>query len=454
MSTQATRLLVMLIALALGGAAQAQPPADVKTLESQAAEALAEGRFTDAGALYRQLRTRTNKPYLKELSAVRHGLLAAEGDAARKAGDLKTARDRYRKALEEGPSTLTERKLFAVEMRLKASTGMRKQLERARVLITQARQDERAGRLAQAMTSLQRAAALLGRRSGPESEAIAAARVRVMAKIEAQEYKQLVDLAHAARRARDWATAVRELKAAQKLRELAPADRAALLGCLRELAVSSMVLIPAGKSWIGSQVPDERPLRQVALGAFYIDRTEVTNSQYLGFVQESGHRPPVGWGGGLPPEGRMNYPVVGVSLRDAEAFARWAGKRLPTELEWERAARGGDDQRAYPWGAAFARSCCNALEEGVGGVAPVGSYPEGRSPFGVDDMLGNALEWTSSKYVAYPGGQVWPGKAERYVLRGGCWYYSSEHLRVSARYPDRPDSRLKSYGFRCAMSVR
>lgn len=157
------------------------------------------------------------------------------------------------------------------------------------------------------------------------------------------------------------------------------------------------------------------PNHQVTVEAFYIDKYEVTQAQYREFVLATGHRTPYNngtdndtlpgyvWNGTDYPSGKGNYPVIGVSLSDAEAYCQWRGKRLPTEAEWELAAR-GTDGRLYPWGNTFDASKCNVWTGGaVSGPTPVGSYPTGVSPYGCYDMAGNAQEITTSWLLPYPG---------------------------------------------------
>ena len=172
---------------------------------------------------------------------------------------------------------------------------------------------------------------------------------------------------------------------------------------------AEMVLVPAGPFLMGSLEgdPDERPPRRVTLHAFYIDKYEVTHGQYAAFVAATGRKPPVDWPGGKPPPSLAKHPVVNVTWSDAEAYARWAGKRLPTEAEWEKAARGADG-RLFPWGDDAARkSASGAPAQGSkhpeGKTFPVGSFPDDTAPCGAKDMAGNVWEWTADWYAAYPG---------------------------------------------------
>jgi len=256
----------------------------------------------------------------------------------------------------------------------------------------------------------------------------------------------------------------------------------------------SMVRIPAGSFWMGSDIdrPDERPLHQVALDSYAIDRYEVTNAQYQRYLAATGRPPPPFWEGLQFPQAQGDAPVVGVSWEDADAYCAWAGKRLPTEAEWENACR-GPDSRLFPWGNAWEPARANldpspglfnpTTQAGPGfdpwpqawdllrnrpaastdqGLRPVGSYLDGASPFLVMDMGGNASEWVADWYN-WAGYQILPHQNSLsqappwgHVLRGSAWYdplgnpdLKMEQSRCSARASshDQTDPRI---GFRCA----
>lgn len=200
----------------------------------------------------------------------------------------------------------------------------------------------------------------------------------------------------------------------------------------------------------------ETPKHQVVLPAFYIDRTEVTNAQYLKFVEATNHPPPTHWVKGKPLPGKENDPVVYVTYEDALAYAKWAGKRLPTEEEWEKAARGVDG-RAYPWGRKYDESRCNFMNPNRKATTPVGSFPAGASPSGCLDMVGNVAEWTSSWFQPYPKNkypQPEYGQTHR-VVRGGAWNDTLAcYGRCAARRPVPPDTKNRAIGFRCAKDVK
>ena len=160
----------------------------------------------------------------------------------------------------------------------------------------------------------------------------------------------------------------------------------------------------------------ERPAHKVTVKPFFMDQYEVTNEDYAKFVKATANRAPSNWANGNYPDGAARKPVTGVTWDDATAYAKWAGKRLPTEEEWEFAAR-GTDGRLYPWGNEWKSGLANA--DGVSnGMVDVGTY-KGASPFGAYDMVGNAWEWMSSKLAAYPGGSIPTAANNLNVIRDG-----------------------------------
>jgi len=238
-----------------------------------------------------------------------------------------------------------------------------------------------------------------------------------------------------------------------------------------------MAPVPGGSFVMGDDEGDanETP-KPASVGAFSLMRLEVTNGQFSGFVAATGHRtdaeksgygyvwdrtwervPGADWrhptGAGSSIDGIMDHPVVQVSARDAAAFCAWQGLRLPSETEWEFAARGADNRR-YPWGmsppgtqtdarANFGTVACCAPDaaDGYRRTAPVGGYSQGASPFGILDMAGNVWEWTASRF---------PGRPEWVVLRGGGWGNNPYCLRTAYRHGNPPDIGLDMVGFRCA----
>ncbi|MGB9775431.1 MAG: SUMF1/EgtB/PvdO family nonheme iron enzyme [Anaerolineae bacterium] len=223
---------------------------------------------------------------------------------------------------------------------------------------------------------------------------------------------------------------------------LSAATALGYLGDPRNL--DEMVEVPGGSFLFG----EER--RPVMTMTFRIGRYPVTNAQYARFLQANPRYPvpyvdeewarPYNWDPVTRtyPEGKANHPVVLVSWEDAQAYCAWAGVRLPTEEEWERAAR-GEDGRAYPWGASFDPTRANVRESGIGSTTPVGIYPEGASPYGLLDCAGNVWEWTSTPY-----------DDEEFIIRGGAWNFFAEDARTFIRERARRDHRSHCVGFRVA----
>ena len=202
---------------------------------------------------------------------------------------------------------------------------------------------------------------------------------------------------------------------------------------------------------------DEHPEHRVTLPNFFIDRYEITNLQYKRFVEATQSRPPKFWSGGNYLQGQDNFPVTGVNWYEAGHYCRWVGKRLPTEAEWEKAAR-GTDGREFPWGSEFDPNKANAGT--LGHLVPVGSYPKGVSPYGVYDMAGNVWEWVEDWYLPYPGSEEQNssfGQKEK-VFRGGSYGGSGGHyvlphfFRTAYRSSVPPEEAYLDLGFRCAKS--
>ena len=225
---------------------------------------------------------------------------------------------------------------------------------------------------------------------------------------------------------------------------------------------ADLIEIPGGTFQMGRNdgPPQERPEHAVTVQKFLMDRTEVTNAEYAEFVRDTNYEPPIDWVSGKPLPGQERWPVVNVSARDAEAFAAWRSKRdgvsyrLPTEEEWEFAARSGGDYKSFPWGSAWETNRAVVKEATP---RPVGSYPEGKNRWGVVDLIGNASEWTSSRASVYAGAAQIPSENKDWmVLRGGSYASDPDNLQIpiSATYRDwfKPTLRHPTFGFRLVRS--
>jgi formylglycine-generating enzyme required for sulfatase activity len=272
-----------------------------------------------------------------------------------------------------------------------------------------------------------------------------------------------------------------------------------------------MVLVPAGEFLMGSSDTDlgivgaggppklaggdEQPQHSVNLEAFWIDQTEVTNVQFSNFVNLTGYVTTAeleGYGTSageqilgatfFHPRGVTtgiddipDHPVVQVSFEDAKTYCEWVGARLPSEAEWEKAAKGTANDRVFPWGNAFqlpefdvstVTNFCSdscpldskdpAVDDGYPYTAPVGSFPVGASPYGALDMAGNVWEWVDSPYLGYPGNTY--EQAEAFndyfkVVRGGSWDNAAQHVRSTFRQNNEPRLRSDGTGFRCAIAA-
>ena len=259
----------------------------------------------------------------------------------------------------------------------------------------------------------------------------------------------------------------------------------------------TMVYVPAGDFLMGSVAgegdDDEHPQHTVTLDAYWIDQTEVTNAMFTIFINDSGYQTdaekagqsyvfvgsqwdPVSGADWQHPQGPAsnlagleNHPVAHISWNDAVAYCGWAERSLPTEAQWEKAARGKDGQK-YPWGndlpagnlVNFADINLNvdwaekSINDGYQFTAPVGSYPDGKSPYHTLDMAGNVYEWVADWYGPYPSGSVsnpdGPSSGDYRVLRGGSWLYVTSLIRSAYRYRNSPADADDSSGFRCALS--
>ncbi len=258
------------------------------------------------------------------------------------------------------------------------------------------------------------------------------------------------------------------------------AEAEALLTKEQWRELDSTVLIPAGKFLMGTNLKNadaaSHPQHSVNLHAYRIDKYLVTNAQYARFIAATGHRPPSDWKNSKIQQGELLYPVTLVNWYDATAYAKWAGKRLPTEAEWEKAARGTDGRR-WPWGNEMDPSRLNTYYN-VGSATNVTAYANGVSPYGVFDMAGNADEWVEDDFLPYKGtdaaAEVFQGKVAQVlnpedramklsdmvpvnkqykVLRGGSW--KGDPFSTASYHRDFSWANYASdfYGFRCASDL-
>ncbi|WHZ24993.1 MAG: Sulfatase modifying factor 1 precursor (C-alpha-formyglycine- generating enzyme 1) [Nitrospira sp.] len=227
-----------------------------------------------------------------------------------------------------------------------------------------------------------------------------------------------------------------------------------------------MVQISEGPFVMGSRDndsdPDEKPEHQVYLKAYFIDKNEVTQYAYDRFAKmtKRGKRRIEVFEDDPAKLLKPEYPMIAATWEDAEAYCKWAGKRLPTEAEWEKAAR-GEGKRRYPWGDEFVVSYANidGNEDAFRYLAPPGSFESGRSPYGVYDMTGNVGEWVSDFYdenyyrkspYRDPKG---PEQGDQHVIRGGSWRETKRNVRASKRFQAKPWRHDVTVGFRCAKDV-
>ncbi len=221
--------------------------------------------------------------------------------------------------------------------------------------------------------------------------------------------------------------------------------------------LTELAEIPGGVFTMGRDdgPDDESPAHEVDLPTFYIEIFEVTNAQFAAFTKDTGYVTDAeqnggsGWRGFI--EGKDNHPAVKISWNDANAYCEWADRRLPTEAEWEKAAR-GPEGNLYPWGNDWNAANANVKESGLRGTTQVGSFPAGVSPYGVFDMGGNVWEWTADWYQPYPGNTV-PDDfyGEKFkVDRGGGWFDEEAQVLAVNRSSSSPEAANDDIGFRCA----
>lgn len=204
---------------------------------------------------------------------------------------------------------------------------------------------------------------------------------------------------------------------------------------LRE-GVGEMVVVPGGEFIRGGSEAGMLGEQKMMLPAYQIDKFEVTNMQYKTFVEDTGY--PAPWGS--YPANQPDYPVTNVSWHDGQAYCNWAGKRLPTEAEWEKAARGETGQ-IFPWGSTMKADVANTVESNNGGPIRVGSFEGSPSPYGAFDLGGNVWEWVDDWYDSGQGAKV---------IRGGAWNAAATWANAASRNQAQPTQKTNNIGFRCA----
>jgi formylglycine-generating enzyme required for sulfatase activity len=227
-----------------------------------------------------------------------------------------------------------------------------------------------------------------------------------------------------------------------------------------------LVLIPAGEFTMGHKDSyDTLPVRRMNLPVFYIDKYEVTNKRYKRFIDATGYKVPWSqdpavaeyvwdWRKRMYPEGKGDDPVVFVNWEDAKAFCAWAGKSLPTEAQWEKAAR-GINGKPYPWGNSWEAKKANTSESGVKQTAPFGSFKDDVSEYGVHDLAGNVSEWVEEWFAPYPGNPMtnYEERNKYKILRGGSWDYGHSIANGYHRQYALPQSQMAAIGFRCVKAA-
>ncbi len=226
-------------------------------------------------------------------------------------------------------------------------------------------------------------------------------------------------------------------------------------GASNILPPPGMAFIAGGVFAMGDDAAEnlsEKPSHRVVVAPFFIDQREVTQEEYEAFVRATNRRElPTDWVKGSYPPGKATHPVTYVSWQDACDYAAWAGKRLPTEAEWEFAAR-GPEGRKYPWGNEFDPRRLNSEEAKIKRSQPVGSFPSGATPEGVLDLAGNVAEWTASDDTAYEGSAYKPDLGAK-IVRGGAFSLTRKYASATRRAQVPPDTRDRALGFRCVKDI-
>ncbi len=261
-------------------------------------------------------------------------------------------------------------------------------------------------------------------------------------------------------------TPIQEVGSLLATTELLPAAETPTLGFGSSMIGedgATLMFVPQGEFTMGSNSnPDEQPIHRVDLDAFWIDQTEVTNAMYEKCVDDGACKQPTNASSTLHPVyyGNSefdNYPVIRADWNTANAYCSWAGRELPTEAQWEKAARGsGTIALIYPWGNQVPNADLLNYNNDLGDTTEVGKYPDGASVYGALDMAGNVWEWVSTLYKPYPyeadDGREDLSSPEAHVLRGAAWNSTGNFIRSATRIRSNGTHSTNYYGFRCALA--
>jgi formylglycine-generating enzyme required for sulfatase activity len=394
--------------------------------------------------------------------------LLAEGDAACERRDYERALGAYYKASEAARKLGRQDAASEVEEKTRAA----RRLGQFQSYFNKGQAAEAKGKLDDALQAYRSALTWIDKGDSGRAQL-------VQQRIEATEKRRAREGVDA-EAARLWQEAVQALQqsrtdaaaaALEALRQVKPDDERVERAIAFAREVTDMVYVPAGEFRMGSALGtagadrDEMPERRLALPAYFVDRFETRNRSYMAFIEATGERRPEQWtldrGAGKPkgfPPEQADHPVVNVSWEEASRFAAWAKKRLPSEEEWEKAAR-GPDGRAYPWGDAADGARPN-IDAKISSRISIQTRPGGTSagdasPYGCADMGGNVSEWTASPYAPYPGAEAGGGDydGEKRVIRGGSWRYGAAYARCANRDRSKPGERYAETGFRCVKDI-
>ncbi len=373
--------------------------------------------------------------------------LLARARAAEAAGDLTGALQAWQAIAAVAPSPEVEGSIRRIQLEIQAREFELRNRRAFQALMEEGEGHEAAGRYEQALASFEKAAQHVSSTEAAAKErldrAVDRTRKKQLANLDSRDFEGFRARAREAFEAGRWVEADDAFQKARFHGKLSSEEQGRASVARQRRLQEGMVRVPGGEFLMGNGTDaSDGPPRRCQVRSFFIDVHEVTNAEYRRFLGDTGRAPPPTWNGNAFPEGQASFPVTGVSWHDAVAYAAWAGKRLPTEEEWERAAR-GTDGRLYPWGSEFQPGKANSNEEKIGGPTKVGEYAQGVSQVGCHDMVGNVLEWTATE-IRDPDGRSYR------VMKGGCWYFEGKNCRTSKRFKTDPSSALRSNGFRCA----